>query len=68
MIEIKNYTKKMKKREVLRDITYTFQDGKIYGLYGRNGSGKTMLLRAICGLIFPTSGEIIIDGQGYIKK
>ncbi len=63
MIEIKNYIKVLKKRNVLDDISYTFENGKIYGLYGRNGSGKTMLLRAMAGLIYPTSGEIIIDGQ-----
>ena len=53
----------VKKKEVLRDISYSFEEGKIYGLYGRNGSGKTMLLRAVCGLIFPTSGTIDIDGK-----
>lgn len=63
MIEIKNYIKVLKKRNVLDNISYTFENGKIYGLYGRNGSGKTMLLRAMAGLIYPTSGEIIIDGQ-----
>ena len=55
--------KSIKKKEVLRDISYSFEEGKIYGLYGRNGSGKTMLLRAVCGLIFPTSGTIDIDGK-----
>ena len=55
--------KSIKKKEVLRDISYSFEEGKIYGLYGRHGSGKTMLLRAVCGLIFPTSGTIDIDGK-----
>ena len=55
--------KSIKKKEVLRDISYSFEEGKIYGLYGRNGSGKTMLLRAVCGLIFPTSGTVDIDGK-----
>lgn len=55
--------KSIKKKEVLRDISYSFEEGKIYGLYGRNGSGKTMLLRAVCGLVFPTSGTIDIDGK-----
>ena len=55
--------KSIKKKEVLRDISYSFEEGKIYGLYGRNGSGKTMLLRAVCGLIFPTSGTIDINGK-----
>lgn len=62
-IEIKNYTKVIKKSLVLDSINLTFESGKIYGLKGKNGSGKTMLLRAICGLIFPTSGEIIINNE-----
>lgn len=63
MIQIKNFTKTIKKKMILDNINYTFQDGTIYGLYGRNGSGKTMLLRAIAGLIFPTEGEIQIDDK-----
>ena len=45
----------------------TFESGHVYGLVGRNGSGKTMLLRAICGLIFPDSGKVIIDGKQLHK-
>ena len=63
MIQINNLTKIIKKKMILDNINFTFQDGTIYGLYGRNGSGKTMLLRAIAGLIFPTEGEIRIDGK-----
>ena len=63
MIEIKHLTKKFKDATVLDDISINFDSGKIYGLRGKNGSGKTMLMRAICGLIIPTSGEIIIDGE-----
>ena len=46
-IELKNVTKRLKGNTVLDDITFTFESGNIYGLYGRNASGKTMLLRAI---------------------
>ncbi|MFJ7471455.1 ATP-binding cassette domain-containing protein [Peribacillus frigoritolerans] len=60
-IRISSLHKKMKKKTLLNDINYEFNSGKIYGLYGRNGSGKTMLLRAIAGLIMPSSGEIAID-------
>ncbi|WP_350300346.1 ABC transporter ATP-binding protein [Peribacillus frigoritolerans] len=60
-IRISSLHKKMKKKTLLHDINYEFNSGKIYGLYGRNGSGKTMLLRAIAGLIMPSSGEIAID-------
>lgn len=62
-IEIRSLTKVLKKRPVLSDVSLSFDKGKIYGLYGRNGSGKTMLLRAIAGLIFPSEGEIVIDGK-----
>ncbi|WP_110928208.1 ABC transporter ATP-binding protein [Bacillus massiliglaciei] len=63
MIEIKNLSKKIKKTSVLSDINLEFENGKIYGVFGRNGSGKTMLLRSIAGLIIPTSGKIIVDGK-----
>lgn len=63
MIEIKNVSKTLTKRLVLDNINYTFKDGTVYGLCGPNGSGKTMLLRAIAGLIVPDSGEVIIDGK-----
>ena len=61
-IEIQNLCKTIKKVPILQDITVTFESGKIYGLKGKNGSGKTMLMRAISGLIIPNSGTINIDG------
>lgn len=67
-VEIKNYSKKLKGRNVLDNVSYKFEGGNIYGLYGRNGSGKTMLMRAVAGLIFPTSGEVIIDGKVLHKE
>lgn len=66
-IEVKNFSKELKNKKVLNNINITFESGKIYGLHGRNGSGKTMLLRAICGLIYPTEGEVIIDGKKIEK-
>lgn len=63
MIKIENMTKIIKGRTILDNVNYTFEEGTIYGLYGRNGSGKTMLLRAIAGLIFPTEGKITFDGK-----
>ena len=62
-IEIKNLNKKIKGAEVLKDINLHLEGGKVYGLKGKNGSGKTMLMRAICGLITPDSGIIDIDGK-----
>lgn len=63
MIQLQNIKKKIKENQVLDDISYEFENGKVYGLYGRNGSGKTMLLRAISGLIKIDSGSIIINGE-----
>lgn len=62
-IEIKNYTKIIKGSTVLDNINAVFESGKIYGLKGKNGSGKTMLMRAISGLIRPSSGEAIIENE-----
>lgn len=62
-IIIKNLTKKMSNTNVLDNINLKLQSGKIYGFVGKNGSGKTMLMRAICGLINPTSGEVVIDSK-----
>ena len=62
-IEIKNVNKTINKAPILRDINLLFEGGKVYGLKGKNGSGKTMLMRAICGLITPESGTIDINGK-----
>ena len=62
-VEIKNYTKIIKKKTILDSINLTFEGGRIYGIRGINGSGKTMLIRAICGLIYPSNGEVIIDDE-----
>lgn len=62
-IRIQNLTKKFGDAIVLDDVTVDFNVGKVYGLTGRNGSGKTMLLKCICGLIIPTHGTVTIDGK-----
>ena len=66
-IKINNLTKKIHGTTVLNNISLEFNSNKIYGLSGKNGSGKTMLMRAISGLIRPTDGEIII-GDGILGK
>ena len=66
-IKLCEVSKKLNGNLVLSDISYEFIKGKIYGLVGKNGSGKTMLLRAIAGLIKPTSGKIIVDGKELWK-
>ena len=63
MVEIKNYCKGIKSRPIINNVSYNFEYGKIYGIYGHNGSGKTMLLRAIAGLLVPDSGSVVIDGK-----
>lgn len=66
-IIIENLSKTIKNNKILDNVNLTFESGHVYGLVVRNGSGKTMLLRAICGLIFPDSGKVIIDGKQLHK-
>ena len=63
MICVNNIYKTIKKQKILENISVQFEDGKCYGIVGRNGSGKTMLFRAICGYIHVDSGEVYVDGQ-----
>lgn len=62
-IKIENLSKTIKGNTVLEDINMNLYKGKVYGIRGINGSGKTMLFRAICGLINPTKGKITIGGK-----
>lgn len=61
-IEIENYTKNIKDNVILDNINLKLDKNKIFGFVGINGSGKTMLLRAVAGLITATSGRITVDG------
>lgn len=61
-ITLKNVSKEIKGVKVLDNINYEFTSGKVYGLKGKNGSGKTMLMRAVSGLI-KVKGEVEIDGK-----
>ena len=63
MIEVREVSLQIAGCEILREINLELNEGKIYGLVGRNGSGKTMLMKCICGFIHPSSGEIISDGK-----
>ena len=63
MIKVENVSLKIKKDMILRNINVEFGDGKIHGIIGRNGSGKTMLMKCICGFIRPTEGEITVAGK-----
>ena len=62
-IEIENLSKKINGVSVLENISVRFEQGKVYGLKGSNGSGKTMLMRAVCGLIVPSGGHVNINGE-----
>lgn len=67
-INVVNYSKIIKGRVILEDVSLSLESGRIYGLKGVNGSGKTMLLRALCGLIYPTSGYVEVDGEKLRKN
>ena len=67
-ISIEHVTKKITDATVLKDICLEMKGGTVYGLQGKNGSGKTMLMRAISGLIRPTSGRIVINGEQLHKN
>lgn len=62
-IRIENLSKTIKEQAVLQDVSLEVPRGKVYGIVGRNGSGKTMLLRAVCGLIRPTAGRVVVFGE-----
>lgn len=61
IIEIENVFLQIKDVAILKDINYTIESGKIHGLIGRNGSGKTMLLKCICGFVKATKGQITVN-------
>ena len=63
MIEVKNVSVIIGKNRILQDISVTFEKGKIHGLIGRNGSGKTVLMKCICGFMKPTSGAVFVEGK-----
>lgn len=63
MVLIKNLVKKYKQSTILNNISVSFESGEIHGLIGRNGSGKTVFLKCVCGLIPHTSGSISINNK-----
>lgn len=68
IISIEHLTKQYGTATVLDDVTLSFQEGKIYGIVGRNGSGKTVLMKCICGFIHPTSGTVTVNGKVVGKE
>lgn len=65
---IENLSKKFGDNVVLEGINLTLNSGHIYGFIGRNGSGKSVLLKMICGFYPPTDGNIYLNGKNYIEK
>ena len=68
MISFQKVTKKYGKETALQDIDFTFEQGKIYGLVGANGSGKSTTLKMIAGLVQPTSGSVSVNGKKVNRK
>lgn len=72
MIEVKivvsNLYKKFDDVDVLKNVNMTCSDGHIYGFIGRNGSGKSVFFKILCGLYYPTKGNVVIDGVDIHKK
>lgn len=68
MITLKNVTKVMDNNVILDNINLTLEKGKIYGLVGRNGSGKSVLLKVICEFLKPTNGVVLVDGKDLVKE
>lgn len=66
MIEIRNLYKSFGDKEVLKDISATFESGKTNLIIGQSGSGKTVLIKNLVGLLSPTSGEVLYDGRNFM--
>ena len=67
MIEVKNLYKSFEDKEVLHDINATFEDGKTNLIIGQSGSGKTVLVKNIVGLLSPESGQVLYDGRDFVQ-
>lgn len=67
MIEVKNIIKSFEGRPILKDISCTFEPGKVNLVIGRSGSGKTVFLKCLIGLMEPDQGEVIYDGRSFTK-
>lgn len=67
-LQLRHVSKEMDQNQILKDISIQCKRGKIYGFKGKNGSGKTMLMRIICGLVKPTEGSVTVGGVALGKK
>lgn len=67
MIEVRNLYKSFGDKEVLKNINFQFEDGKTNLIIGQSGSGKTVLMKNLVGLLDPTAGEVLYDGRDFVK-
>ena len=67
MIEVKNLYKSFDDKDVLKNISTTFDDGITNLIIGQSGSGKTVLMKNLVGLLEPTSGQVLYDGRDFVK-
>ena len=67
MIEVRHLFKSFEDKDVLKDINTIFEDGKTNLIIGQSGSGKTVLMKNLVGLLEPTSGEVLYDGRDFVK-
>ena len=68
VVKLENVTKVIKRQTVLNGINLDLTEGKVYGFVGKNASGKTMLFRVICGLVYPTSGRVVVFDKEIFKN
>lgn len=68
VLEVSNLKKVIGKKEIIKDISFSIEEGEIFGFLGPNGAGKTTTIRMLVGLIKPTAGEISICGNNLIKS
>ncbi|MBR1701829.1 MAG: ATP-binding cassette domain-containing protein [Lachnospiraceae bacterium] len=61
-IIVQKVSKDFGQERVLKNVSRTFEAGRIHGIVGNNGSGKTVLMKCICGFLFPTEGQVIVNG------
>ena len=66
MIEVKNLVKEFEDKQVLKGISTVFKSATTNLIIGKSGAGKTVLLKSLIGLVTPTSGEILFDGEGIL--
>lgn len=67
-IKFSNVSKVFKEEKVIENVNLVFKSGKIIGLTGRNGSGKSVFCKMLCGFMEPSTGEILVDGENFIQR